>query len=67
MIMADLLSMVVYVMPLNLPWYFHIVPTFSFTRIVNYACEQCMFYNCYHSLSEIVDVEAKMCIALLYI
>jgi hypothetical protein len=36
-IMANILGMVVYCMPNHFPWYFHIIPTFSFCRAMQYA------------------------------
>ena len=34
---------------------------------MQYASIQCLFYNCYHNFDEIVDAEAKVSIAMMYV
>jgi len=62
-----MLSFIVYVSPTTMPWYYHLIPTMSFVRSVNYVTNECMLASCYGHLSQMTQGEAKASIAMLYV
>lgn len=52
MIMASILQAIVYNPPFTLPFYYHLIPQFTFTRAILYFATECREASCYQSISE---------------
>lgn len=67
MAISLVLCTVLHVLPSRLPWYYHVIPTFTFTRAVQHSTIECLLYHCFSTWDSVTATEARVSIALLYV
>ena len=67
MCVSQILNNVVYVIPSIIPIWYHLIPTFTFCRAMQHTTIQCLFYDCFRTMSEIENPEATFAIIMLYV
>jgi len=67
MAIAQIIGNVIYVIPFNMPWYYHLVPTFSFVRAMQHLTIECLANSCYGKFDDLTATEARVSIAMLYV
>lgn len=67
MAISNVSCIMIYQIPLWMPWYYHFIPTFSFVRAFQHMTIECLFHNCYQDIYQLHNTEGKLCIAMLYI
>jgi len=58
MAIAQIVGNVIYVIPYWLPWYYHLLPTFTFCRAIQHVSVQCFAGMCFGSISDLYNPES---------
>jgi len=67
MVIAQVVNLLIFPIPASMPWYYHFIPSFTFSRAMLHVSQNCIFYTCYTSLDRIEIGEAKLSIIMLYV
>ena len=68
MIISTILCELIYIVQFStLPWFYQLIPTFSFVRSMQFVSHKCLDLNCYTSFSDIEFTEFRVSLAMLYI
>lgn len=67
MVIAQVVNLLIFPIPASMPWYYHFIPSFTFSRAMLHVSQNCIFYTCYTSLDRIEIGEAKLSVIMLYV